>query len=272
MGQQQNRVILEEELVSPRYLVDIARKKFSRLIMIGAPESDLADFWDTIEVKGACFTDGEERPVEDSKLVVDITAKEHCNNTDINDVIEVATGQQQMRKVTDSYSLAFGKESGWEFGGGLNVGGSFFNTAGAFLGIEGKRHKKTWSRQEQSKVQERSLAQSYGVKATEITVPPKTKLTVRITTYVVTYKRRVKVVFSVPVTSRIPIYFRRYWLELLCIEWKRFRRLKYVDGFDLFQNQNEFQDLGYCIQFSVDSELSYVGETVELYKELTKLP
>ena len=226
-------------------------------------------------MKGACFTDGEERPVEDSKLIVDITTKEHCNTADIDDEVEVETTQQQTRKTTNSYNLAFGKESGWEFGGGLNVGGSFFNTASAFLGIEGKRHKKKWNSQEESTAEERSLSQSYGVKATCITVPPKTKLTVRITTYVVTYKRKVKVVFSVPSTSRIPIYFRRNWLELLflkCLGSSRALRLEYIDGFDLFQNQNEFQDLGYCIQFSVDSELSYVGETVELYKELTKLP
>jgi len=125
MGQQQNRVILQEGYVTPRYLVNIAQRKFGRITLLGTPELRLADFWDTIEVKGACFTDGEERPVEDSKLTVDITTKEHCNNANIDDVIEVEASQQQTRKMTNSYSLAFGKESGWEFGGGLNVGGSF---------------------------------------------------------------------------------------------------------------------------------------------------
>ena len=241
--------------------------------MIGADENALLKFWSSIETKAAYFHD-QERPKEDSRLIIDITAKEHCNTGETDDVIEVETTQEETKRVTNSYTLAFGKESGWEFGGGLKVGASFFNTAGAFLGIEGKRKKSSWKSQEQKGEEERALAQSYGIKATKITVPPKTKVAVRITTYAVTYKVKVKAIVSVPATSYIPFYYKKYICNLLCSCQRRRctskRYIGYIFAQELFQNQNEFQNLGYCVQFTTESVLSYIGETVELHKELKK--
>ena len=192
-------------------------------------------------------------------------------------MIEVETSQKETSRVTNSYTLAIGKESGWEFGGGLSVDASFFNTAVACFGIEGKRNKSNRESHTQSREKQRALAQSYGVKATEITVPPRTKLSVRITTYAVTYKVKVKIVISVPVTSYISFYYTKSderCLRLPCCggNTNQQRFFGYVTAFEIFQNQNNFQDLGHCIQFQVDSELSYVGETVELHKEMIKLP
>ena len=256
--------------VTPRYLLNAVQRKYGRrIIVIGAEEGALARFWSTLETKGANFNN-DERPVVDSKLAVDITAKEHCNIGDTDDVMEVETSQEEKTKQKTSYTLGFGKESGWEFGGGLKIGASFFNTASAFLGIEGKRNKSKWRSQEETIERERELAQTYGVKATEITVPPKTKVAVTITTYAVTYKLKVKVIISVPATSSIPFYYRRTGGLNCCGGGGRMRGE--ITAAELFQDQNEFQDLGYCIQFRKESELSYVGETVELYKEETKLP
>ena len=260
--------------VTPQYLLNAAQKKYGRRIeVIGAEENALLKFWSSIEAKAAYHD--QERPNEDSRLIIDITAKEHCNTGETDDVIEVETSQEETKRVTNSYTLAFKKESGWEFGGGLKVGGSFFNTAGAFLGIEGKRNKSIWQSQEQKNEEERALSQSYGIKATKITVPPRTKVAVTITTYAVTYKVKVKVIVSVPATSYIPFYYKKYICNLLCSCLRRRCKSQRYFGFitaqELFKNQNEFQDLGYCIQFTAESVLSYIGETVELHKELKKL-
>jgi len=92
---------------------------------------------------------------------------------------------------------------------------------------------------------------------------------VTITTYVVTYKLRVNAVISAPVTSYIPFYFRRIGNN--CCGGRSNPIFGYVTAYELFQNQEGFQDLGYCVQFKKEAELSYVGETVEFYKEMKKL-
>ena len=129
--------------VTPPYLRAAAQRKYGRRIQIlGAEQSALSDFWSTIEATDA-YCNNEEHPKEGSKLIIDIATKEHCNcgYTD-NDKIEVETSNSERQRVMNSYTLSFSKESGWGFGGGLKVGGSFFNTASAFLGIEGN-YKKT---------------------------------------------------------------------------------------------------------------------------------
>ena len=95
----------------------------------------------------------------------------------------------------------------------------------------------------------------------------------RITTYAVTYKLKVKAVLTTPSTSYIPFYYKRGLGSLFCPgAGPIFRKFGSITAHELFQNQNEFQDLGNFIQFTRDSELSYIGETVEMHKEETKLP
>ena len=257
--------------VTPTYLLKAAQRKYGQgIFVIGAVESELAEFWDTVEAKGANF-DKNKRPDEVDRIIIDITAKEHCNYGSEKDTIEVETKQEEKKTQKKSYSLSFGKKSGWEFGGGLNVGASFFNTASASIGIQGKLTKDKWKSQEETKEEERTLGQTYGVTG-EITVPPKTKVTVRITTYAVTYKVRVKVVFSVPATSYIRFYYKSYLGNLCCAgAGPTFRKLGYLTPQELFKNQNDFEDLTYCVQFTRDSDVSYIGETAEMTKKEDEL-
>lgn len=258
--------------VTPGYLLKAARSKHGRGIeMIGAVETDLANFWDTVETKGKGFEGSQpELPQEVGRIVVDITAKEHCNYGNTKDEIEVVTSHEEARKEKKSYSLSFGRQSGWEFGGGLNVGASFFNTAGASIGIAGKGNRGKWKSEDEGKEEERALAQKYGVTG-KIDVPPRTKVVVTITTYAVTYKLNVKVLFSVPATSYIPFYYKNFLGKLCCAgAGPTCRKFGHVTAHELFQKEDEFQDLGHTIQFTKDSELSYVAETVEMRK--TELP
>lgn len=252
--------------VKPNYLINAAHRKYGgRISVIGAFEDILAEFWDTVETKGNAFNPGD-RPKEDSRIIIDISAKEHCNYGTIEDEIMVVTSKEESRTQKKSYSLSFGKKSGWEFGGGLNIGASFFNTASSTIGIQGKRTKGKSSSEEETKEEERALSQTYGVTGT-IKVPPKTKTEVKITTYAVTYKLAVKTIFSAPSTSYIPFYYRGSG----CCGLTRPRRFGYITAHELFQRETDFQDLGYAIQFTKDSELSYISEVAEMRKQETPL-
>ena len=259
--------------VTPSYLLTAAQRKYGRNIsVIGAPEDQLNAFWDSVEIKIA-RSQMYERPAEESRIIVDITSKEHCNTGTEDDVIEVETAQEEIKKEGISYTLSFGKQSGWEFGGGVSIGASFFNAAGASLGLGGQRTKSRWRSEENHRVKERSLSQLYAVKATQITVPPNTKVTVRITTYAVTYKLKVKALFTASPNSCIPFYYRKGLGKLICSGvGPGCRKFGFITARELFRYQSEFQDLYGCIEFTRDSEVSYIGETVEMHKDVTKWP
>jgi len=236
-----------------------------RISGIRVDESALVAFWETVDAKGSQFNP-KDVPTEDGRIIVDITAKEHCNYGTKEDEIMIVTSQEETRKEKNSYSLSFGKESGWEFSGGFNIGASFFNTASSFIGIEGKRTKGKWKSEEQSREEERSLSQLYGVTGT-IKVPPQHKTVVTITTYAVTYKLNVKSVFSAPATSSIPFDFKSSG----CCGLTSRRVPGYVNARELFQNENDFEDLGYRVQFTVRFQLSYISEVAEMRKKETPL-
>ena len=259
--------------MTPPYLLTAAQRKYGQNIrMIGSPEDQLNGFWDSVEIKIA-RSQTYERPVEDSRIIVDITSKEHCNTGTEDDVLEVETAQEEMKKEGKSYTLSFGKESGWEFGGNASIGASFFNTASATLAMRGKRTKSKWKSEENSTTEERSLSQLYGVKATQITVQPNTKVTVRITTYAVTYKLKVKARFIIPSTSYIPFYYKKGLGKLICPGvGPACRKFGSISAYELFRNQNGIQYHGTYMEFAMDSELSYIGEAVEMHKDVTKWP
>ena len=258
--------------VKPPYLLTAARRKYGQdIFVIGAPEDKFNGFWDSVEMNARSQT--YERPAEQSRIIVDITSKEHCNTGTEDDEMEVETGQEETKKEGHSYTLAFGKESGWEFGASASIGASFFNTASASIGLGGKYNRRKWKSEEQHIETERSLSQSYGVKATKITVPPNTKVTVRITTYAVTYELKVKVRFTVSSSSSIPIYYKKGLAKLCCPGvGPTCRRFGFITARELFQDRQEFQDLGTHLEFTKDSELSYIGETVEMHKDVKKWP
>ena len=79
--------------VTPPYLLSAAQKKYGQDIsLIGAVESELDKFWDTVDIRSG-NSQTHERPVEDCRIIVDITSKEHCNTGNKVDVIEVKTTQ-----------------------------------------------------------------------------------------------------------------------------------------------------------------------------------
>ena len=266
-----NKTSQQTVYVTPSYLLKAARRKYGRnIFVIGAVESELAKFWDNVKTKGTTF-DPNDTPTEDGRIVVDITAKEHCNLGTYEDKINIVTVKEEKKKQKKSYSISFGKQSGWEFGGGLNIGASFFNTASASIGIQGKRTKEKWKLEDKGKEEERSLSQTYGVTG-KITVPANTKVTATITTYAVTYKLNIKTILSAPSTSSIPFYYKSFPSTLFCAgAGPTCRKLGHITPSELFQNEDDFKDLKYAVQFTKECQLSYIAEVAEVSKEETPL-
>ena len=145
----------------PGYLMRAAQRKYGHNIwIIGTDQSQLERFWSKVEVKASNFRS--ERPKEISRTVVDITAKEHVNKGAEPDTIEIINAQTEKRSQRKLYTLTFQK--GWEFGGSIDVGASFFNvlgTGGPSFGLAGfAKHSRTTTKEDTTE-ELRSLSQQY---------------------------------------------------------------------------------------------------------------
>ena len=260
-----NNLLREIEYEKPRYLVNAIRRRFGNIEILGALKEDLEKFWEKVQVRAPNGFNNEE-PQEVTRVIVDITAKEHINTGENEDEVEIYTNQEESLKESKSYSITFTK--GWEFGGSFNIGASFFNALGAGspsigLGLAGKRYKKT--EETTAFGQERALSQQYSLTG-RIKVPPKTKLKVKITTYAVTYKTSVKVEFSAPSTARINFSYKPAW-SVYCCAGNPCRLYGHITAEDLFENQFEYNLSGGIVTFSEETNLSYIGEVLQMNKE-----
>jgi len=257
-----------DEYQLPSYLINAAQKKYGRgILLIGATDDDIKEFWRNVEVKASNSGFQDTPPREVTRQVVDISAKEHFNFGTEEDEVEVLNNEEETRTENKSYSLSF--EKSWEFAGNIDVGASFFNAfgvGGPSLGLGGsiKRTKKTL--QDLTKEEERSLSQQYSVTG-KIKVPAKTKLTVTITTFAVNYKADLKAVFAVPISNVLPFFYKSGLGKLCCAGiGPTCRKLGYITSEELFEGQNEYNVDGGTITFSRETELSYLAETIEMYK------
>ena len=249
----------------PNYLITAAKRKYGRnIFVIGAFENKLNEFWENVEIKASAF---DQRPKQVTRSIVDITAKEHKNTGNDIDEVEIYNNQVETRKEHKSYSLAF--EKGWEFGGSLNVGASFFNTVGAggaSLGLGGSAKRTKNTLEKFAKQEERSLSQQYSLTG-KIKVPPRTALTVTITTYAVTYKITINAVFTTPTINMIPFYYKSRCSKLFCAgTGPTCRSTGFITAEELFGYETNFKVVGDEVTFTRETDLSYLGETIQMYK------
>ena len=116
-----------DEYESPPYLINSARRKYGEgILLIGALENEIKNFWRNVEVKASNSDYQDEPPQEVTRQIVDISAKEHGTE---EDEVDIFTNEEETRTEQKSYSLSF--EKSWEFGGTIDVGASFFNAFGA---------------------------------------------------------------------------------------------------------------------------------------------
>ena len=256
-----------QQYEKPPYLINAASRKYGKgILVIGAIEDELREFWRNVKVKASSSGNQDELPYQVTRQVVDISSKEHVNYGIEDDEIEVLSeenGQTEHR----SYFLSF--EKSWEFSGKIEVGASFFNACGvgeSSVGLSNSRKRSITALQDFTRQEDHSLSQHYSLTG-KIKVPPKTKLTVTITTYAVNYKTNLKAAFVTPTSNVIQFYYKSGLGKLCCAGiGPRGRKLGYVTAEELFQGQNEYSVDGGSINFCQETELSYLAETVEMHK------
>ena len=253
------------------HLIKAAQRKYQRgIFVIGADARELNKFWEKVDIKASGF---EDRPKPVARTIVDIIAKEHKNTGDSVDKVKIYSNQKETMKEKKSYSLSF--EKSWEFGGSLNVGASFFNIVGpggATLGLGRSAKRTTTMFEGSSNQEEQSLSQQYSM-TSDIEVPAKTALSVTITTYAVTYKATVNAVFTTPTTNKIPFFYKSRCAKLICSgSGPTCRSFGFITAEELFQNEANFTVNGNEIVFTRETDLSYLGETLQMYKTEQPLP
>ena len=192
-------------LKAPAYLQRAAKRKWgNRITVQGAYQSELDKFFAAIHYRAVRF---DERPRKIANQIVDIDAKEHINDGEIEDEIEIKSMKSKDQSNKKSYQLFLGKT--WGFGGSVNVGAQFFNVAAASPSISagfGLNYSRTKEETTQEETSE-SLSQEYGVVG-KLKIPPKSKLKVRITTSAATYEATTTTELSMPASLAIPVRYR----------------------------------------------------------------
>lgn len=270
---------------SPKYIADAAKIKYGRhIFVLGAAQKDIDTFWK--HVGYAVYPDCKlSAPVEKGRTIVDIDTKCHINDSikeleggddgesktkpdDWYDDFQITSKKSKGEVRTKSYSLEITKTTQKQIGGNLKIASpSFFNVAGGGiapeLGINANYSKLSSKSEKSEESRNETLTQEYEVVDT-LKVPPRTKVSVRITTYAVTYESEVKIQLTVDTKSGIPIKYRTPVLRLL-------GGLITAGGIltakEIFANENDLTDDGANITFSRMSKVSYLGEEVEIVKD-----
>jgi len=249
----------------PNYLINAARRKYGRnIFVIGAVEKNINEFWENIEIKASAF---DQRPQQVAQSIVDVTTKEHRNTGIEDDEVLIYSNKVENKRGQKSYSLSF--EKGWEFGGTLNVGAPFFNivgTGGSSLGLGGSTKRVTNTFETLTKKEERSLSQQYSLTG-RIKVPPRTASTVKITTYAVTYNITTNAVFTTPTTNVIAFYYKSGCGKICCGGTGSVCRSNgFISAEELFRYENNFKVDQDEVTFTRETNISYLGETVQMCK------
>ena len=255
---------------NPQWLRDAAGRRARGRLSVGAFAQDYKSFEDLIKVRVVRFGDDEAVMLPDSKVIVDIDTKEYRNEGNVEDKVKINGQKSEKQKSSKNHQLSVGKTVGNTINFGLNA--SFFNIGGIGLGlgVGGSRTNEKREENKRGEENEEELGKEYGVN-TELQIPPKTKVVVRITTYSVTYRaENVEVEVSAPKSAllRVKLAPRKYFS---CF----FTNQVFINTTDYLQSLNEegvIQEQEDMVYIRTTSHLSYLGEMTVVSrseKELT---
>ena len=267
---------------APTYLVDAAKKKYGKKItVIGATKENIDNFWLQVHSR---VDPGHEisRPVQKSKTVVAIDSKTHSNcstkhmedgpqgtkkkSDDWYDAFEITSRKSTGESKSKKYNLHLAKTSKYEVGGSLNIGAEFFNIV-AGVSVKGKYSKEKTKTEDHSESSEESLSQAYEV-VDILKVPPKTKAKAKITTYAVTYKCDTFTRITVDAKAYIEVIYATYFSNLL---GKFLKSTGFVTAEDIFEGEDNYEEIDGNVTFTRDGEVSYLGEEIEIHKTIIPL-
>ena len=114
----------------------------------------------------------------------------------------------------------------------------------------------------ESDAKEEALSQEYQV-VDRLKVPPRTKVSAKITTFAVTYESKIRTKLTVDAQAFIPICYRTRFSQMLggiCTSVGR------LTAEDIFVNEDEYKSENGFVTFVRDGKISYLGEEVEITK------
>ena len=243
----------------PQWLVNAVESRNRHLI--GVRKEDLDDFKKKIVVTLLNI----EPFTKIGRNIVDINAKEFCNNSDKEDKYVIRTEKTSSMTTAKNYELMLGKSK--KFGGdfGIGITSSFFNIgAGVSASREKYEENKTGVRTSES------LSHEYGVVLDTAIIPPHSKVHVEIWTYAVTYSARVRVKFSAPKST-----FLNVKVKARCCcgnnPLLKITASEYLRQLDSNHSVTPIIEEEGWVYIEIDTEVQYIGEATEMKKTVNKL-
>ena len=260
---------------NPKWLRDAVRTRFPRRQSIGALPEDYRSFMRHITVRPVRFHDDQPEELDGSQVIIDVDRKVYENKGSDTDTVKVNSQKDEKHTSTKNYQLTVGQSRGNQFNVGGNVGldASFFNVGGVGVGVEAGYTRTNEKRGEQQYGEQRSaeLGKTYGAVA-EVKIPQKTKLTVEVTTYSLTYlAQRVQIEISAPSTARLLVYLESVPCCYSCGK----PNFVYVHPSDFLRSLNETGEIqtddNGRVSIMSESRLTYLGEKTKISKIEEKL-
>ena len=260
---------------NPKWLRDAVRTRVPRRQSIGALPEDYRSFMGHITVRPVCFHDDQPEEQDGSQVIIDVDRKVYENNGADTDTVEVKSQKDEKHTSTKNYQLTVGQSKGKQFnvGGEVGLKPSFFNVGGVGVDLKAD-YTRTNGKSGEQQYGERSsaeLGKLYGVTAT-VQIPPKTKLTVEVTTYSLTYlAQRVQIEISAPITARLLVYLESVPCCYSCGK----SNFVYVHASDFLRSLNETGEIqtdeNGRVSIMSESRLTYLGEKTKVSKTEEKL-
>ena len=261
---------------NPQWLQDAVSRHVPGRESIGALPEDYGSFMEHITVRPVRFHDDQPEELDGSQVIIDVDRKVYENNGEETDTVGVNSQKDEKHTSTKNYQLTVGQSQGNKFNVGGNVGlkPSFFNVGGVGVDLKAgyTRTNDKSGGQQYSEGSSAELGKTYGVVAT-VQIRPKTKLTVEVTTYSLTYlAQRVQIEISAPSTARLLVYLKRVPCCYSCGK----SNFVHVDASDFLRSLNETggiiqPDDNNRVSIMSESRLTYLGEKTKISKIEEKL-
>ncbi len=264
---------------TPKYLVEAAKKKYGKKIsVVGARKKDIDDFWAKVGYRVEQGTNIS-KPVERARTVVNIDTKTHSNaakkeledgsygpkkGDDWYDDFKITSKKSVDETRSKSYNLHLENTKSYSVGGDVSIKSpDFFNLAGFGVKGGGKYTSTKTTREKESKKTEESLSQSYEIVDT-LKVPPNTKVKAKITTYAVTHESTTVTRLTVDPKAHIKVRYCSYFSKTFLGSFWKSDAL--ITAEDLFEDEETYEEIEENITFTRNSNMSYIGEEVEVHK------
>ena len=256
---------------NPQWLQDAVAERVPGRRCLGAFTQDYANFMRQMSVRAVQFGDDEPKEQSGSKVIIDIDKKEYRNESETEDEVQITGQKSESKNCRKNYQLAVGKSKYKTVivGGSVGLNASFFNIGGLGISLNSSTsHSKEMTEQQYGEEKTNALSKEYSMKVT-VKIPPRTKLSVTVTTYLVTYlAQEIEVEIKAPSTALLPVTLGTRFGPIFE------RRFVFVTAEDFLRSLADDDDIkiidGTC-RTTTRSYLTYLGEKTTVCKRAKQL-